>query len=165
MGGPYDAENKKNRVIDFSTAKAKIAKYCAYQERAHKEVAQKLYSFGLFSSQVDEILAWLITENYVNEERYAIAYSGGKFRMKQWGKIKIRQQLKLKGVSQYSIDKALSLIEADDYLTTTQELIRKKRESTSADNLYELRNKVARYVINKGYEPEQVWEHTKNIIV
>jgi regulatory protein len=165
MGRPFDNENGKNPVVDFATAKIKIAKFCAYQERAHAEVEQKLFSYGLFSEQVQELLAWSITENYVNEERFAIAFAGGKFRLKKWGKIKIGQQLQLKKVSQYSIDKALSLIEDEDYLATTQQLISQKWQSTTADNIYELRNKVARYVINKGYEPEKVWEYTKNIVI
>ena len=165
MGRPFNDENSKNHIVDFATAKIKIAKYCAYQERAHAEVEQKLYSFGLFSNQVEELLAWLITENYVNEERFAIAFAGGKFRLKKWGKIKIGRQLQLKKVSQYSIDKALSLIDEEDYLYTVQQLIKQKWQNTTANNIYELRNKVARYVINKGYEPEKVWEYTKNIIV
>ena len=165
MDGPIDEGINKRQTIDFASAKSKIAKYCAYQERAHSEVEQKLYTYGLFSDQVQELLAWLITENYVNEERFAIAFSGGKFRLKKWGKIKIRQHLQLKRVSEYSINKAILLIEQEDYENTMQQLIRRKWASVSADNIYTLRNKVARFVINKGYEPEQVWQHTKNIIV
>ena len=165
MHRQFDQESSKNQTIDFASAKSKIAKYCAYQERAHAEVEQKLYAYGLFSNQVQELLAWLITENYVNEERFAIAFSGGKFRLKKWGKIKIKQHLQQKKVSEYSINKAILQIEEEDYVNTLQELIRQKLRSASADNVYELRNKVARFVINKGYEPEQVWQHTKNIIV
>ena len=165
MHRQFDQESSKNQTIDFASAKSKIAKYCAYQERAHAEVEQKLYTYGLFSDQVQELLAWLITENYVNEERFAIAFSGGKFRLKKWGKIKIKQHLQQKKVSEYSINKAILQIEEEDYVNTLQELIRQKLRSATADNVYELRNKVARFVINKGYEPEQVWQHTKNIIV
>ena len=165
MDGPFDEGNRKTPNIDFATAKSKITKYCAYQERAHAEVEQKLYSYGLFSDQVQEIMAWLITENYLNEERFASAFSGGKFRLKKWGKIKIKQHLQLKKVSEYSINKAILEIEEEDYVNTMHQLIRQKWRSVSADNIYELRNKVARYVIGKGYEPEKVWQHTKNIIV
>ena len=72
----------------------KIKQYCAYQERCHAEVRDKLYSFGLNKIEVEEIISELITENYLNEERFAIHYAGGKFRMKQWGKNKIKQSLK-----------------------------------------------------------------------
>jgi regulatory protein len=165
MDRSFEEENNSNVVVDFDTAKVKISKYCAYQERAHAEVEQKLYSFGLYSSQVQELIAWLITENYLNEERFAIAFSGGKFRLKKWGKIKIRQHLKMKKVSEYSINNAISGIDEEDYQNTMKTLIKQKWAIVRANNIYELRNKVARYLINKGYEPEMVWDHTKNIIV
>ena len=164
MDRPDEKENRKNPVFDIAIVKGKIAKYCAYQERSHLEVEQKLYSFGITSAQVQEVLAWLITENYVNEERYAIAFAGGKFRIKKWGKMKIANRLEQKKISQYSIDKSLSHIDNKDYLATMQQLIRQKWQSSSADNVYELRNKVARYVISKGFEPDQVWELTRTII-
>ena len=165
MDRSFEEGERKKEVVDLATAKTKIAKYCAYQERAHAEVEHKLYSFGLFSDQVQELVAWLITENYLNEERFAIAFSGGKFRIKKWGRVKIKQQLKLKRVSDYSINKAISGIDEKDYQETMEGLIRKKWKVVSANNIYELRNKVARYVINKGYESELVWDHTKNIII
>jgi regulatory protein len=164
MDRPGGKENRKNPAIDIATVKSKIAKYCAYQERSHLEVEQKLYSFGITSAQVQEVLAWLITENYVNEERYAIAFAGGKFRIKKWGKLKIANRLEQKKISQYSIDKSLSQIENKDYLNTMEGLIKQKWQSTTAGNVYQLRNKVARYVISKGFEPDQVWELTKTII-
>jgi len=165
MDRSFEEGEKKKEVVDLATAKTKIAKYCAYQERAHAEVEHKLYSFGLFSEQVQELVAWLITENYLNEERFAIAFSGGKFRIKKWGRVKIKQQLKLKRVSDYSINKAISGIDEKAYQETMEGLIRNKWKDASANNIYELRNKVARFVINKGYEPDLVWDHTKNIII
>lgn len=164
MDRPDEKENRKNPAFDIAIVKGKIAKYCAYQERSHLEVEQKLYSFGITPAQVQEILAWLITENYVNEERYAIAFAGGKFRIKKWGKLKIANRLEQKKISQYSIEKSLSTIENKDYLDTMEQLIRQKWQNSTADNVYELRNKVARYVISKGFEPDQVWELTKTII-
>ena len=84
----------------------KIKQYCAYQERCHAEVKDKLYSFGLHRKDVDEIIVLLIGENYLNEERFAIHYAGGKFRINHWGKNKIKQALKQKRVSDYCIKKA-----------------------------------------------------------
>jgi regulatory protein len=164
MDRPLDTENNKKPTDEFAGAKIKIAKYCAYQERAHIEVEQKLYSLGITSTKVQELLAWLITENYVNEERYATAFAGGKFRIKKWGKLKISRHLEQKKVSQYNIDKALSLIDDKEYLNIQEQLIRQKWKNTTAGNVYELRNKVARYVMGKGFEPDQVWELTKTII-
>jgi regulatory protein len=150
--------------IDFESARAKIAKYCAYQERSHYEVEQKLFSYGLFSSQVDDIIAWLITNNYLNEERFAIAFAGGKFRIKKWGKVKIRKYLAQKKVSEYSINKALMLLDKKEYYKVMEELIQQKWRNVNAENIYELRNKVARYVIAKGFEAEEVWPRIKTII-
>ncbi len=89
------------------TAFSKIIQYCIYQERAHQEVRDKLYQYGLRSIEVETIISKLIEENYLNEERFAIQYAGGKFRMKQWGKIKIKYALKAKGINDYVIKKAL----------------------------------------------------------
>ena len=163
MGYAPDSENKKP-ILSLEEAKSKIAKYCAYQERAHSEVDQKLYSYGLWPDQREELLAWLITENYLNEERFAIAFALGKFRIKKWGKLKIENQLNQKRVSRYCIDKALNQIDSADYTATIEALIKKKARTTSANSEFELRNKVARVVITKGFESEQVWQITKTII-
>ena len=92
----------------------KIKHYCTYQERSHKEVKEKLYGFGLYKTDVEELLAQLIEEDYLNEERFAIQYAGGKFRMKQWGRVKIQSGLQERQVSTYCIRKAISAIDAAD---------------------------------------------------
>lgn len=160
-----DLGQNLSKKLELGEAKAKIAKYCAYQERAHTEVRDKLYSFGLGTTDVDDILAWLITENYVNEERYANAFAGGKFRVKKWGRIKIRQYLQLKNISEYSINTALSMIDEDDYVTTINGLIDAKLSATNAPNVFELRHKISKSIIAKGFEPELVWERIKEKIV
>ena len=157
-------KQSKEEKIDVSTAKVRIARYCAYQERAHIEVRNKLNSFGLTLTESEEVLAWLITENYLNEERYAITIAGGKFRSKKWGKLKIQQFLKQKGVSDYSINKALSQIELDEYQATLEQLVRSKWNQTTAPNIYELRNKIARYVLGKGFEPDLTWDIIKRVV-
>ena len=160
---PYDGK-EISKKLEFEDARQKIARFCAYQERAHSEVEGKLYSYGLNKSSVEELLAWLITENFVNEERYAIAFTGGKFRVKRWGKLKIRQHLGQKSVSEYSINKALAQIEDSDYLETVDYLIEKSLKVTKAPNEYELRHKISRSLITKGFEPELVWERLKTLI-
>src|SRR3954451_146014 len=100
----------------------KIKYYCAYQERSHHEAKQKLYSFGLYSNEVEDLLSKLIEEDYLNEERFAERFAGGKFRMKQWGKVKITYELKQKQVSSYNIRRALQAIADEDYVITLQKL-------------------------------------------
>ena len=104
----------------------KAKHYCAYQERCHSEVREKLYSFSLHKKEVEQILTQLIEEGFINEERFAIAYAGGKFRMKQWGKEKIKYSLKQKRVSDYCIRKALASISTSDYNKTFKSVANKK---------------------------------------
>src|SRR3954470_11095456 len=93
-------------------AKEKIQRYCAYQERCHQEVRHKLFEFGLYQSEVDEILTGLITDGFLNEERFAKAFAGGKFRMKKWGRIKITHELEARNISKNCI--RTGLLEIDD---------------------------------------------------
>ena len=162
MGGSADEKHKDRPAI--AAARQKIARYCAYQERSHREVEQKLYEYGLYTDQVQEVMAWLITENFLNEERYALTFAGGKFRVKKWGRLKIKQHLARNNVAEYSINKALAAINEDDYRHTLRQLIEQKKTSVTAPNIYELRHKIARHVISKGYEPELVWEEIKTIV-
>jgi len=103
------------KYLTKEQALQKLKHYCAYQERCHSEVKEKLYQLGVWKKEHDEIIASLIEENYLNEERFAVAYAGGHFRIKQWGRIKIKYELKQKQVSEYSIKKALKQIEDEEY--------------------------------------------------
>lgn len=142
-------------------AKLKAADYCAYQERSQQEVRDKLYSYGLHQDEVEELLAELITENFINEERFAKAYVGGKFRMKSWGRIKIVQGLKQHRVSEYCIKKGLLEIDEEDYLSTIDKLIDKKKNQLGSTLDYNAVQKIAKYIIQKGYEPNLVWDQLK----
>lgn len=143
------------RPLNIGTEKAfqKIKYYCAYQERSHYEVKEKLYGFGLYKNEVEELLSRLIEENYLNEERFAIAFAGGKFRMKQWGKVKITYELKQKGVSPYNIRLALKAIEEEDYEKAFQKLAEEKLKTLRSEkNLFIKKRKVQQYLLQKGFE-------------
>lgn len=155
-----DAAPKKR--LSPPEALARIMRYCAYQERSHQEVKRKLFDYGLFASQVDEILSQLIADGFLNEERFAKAFAGGKFRMKKWGKMKIEQELKSKGLTERFIRTGLKEIDATDYRKALVTVVRKKIKETHEPNLLARRNKVARFAIGKGYEPELVWETVKD---
>ncbi len=131
----------------------KIRQYCAYQERSHIEVKDKLYGYGLNRKEVDELLSTLIEENYLNEERFAIQYAGGKFRMKQWGRVKIRYALRQKRVSEYCIKKALASIPETEYQRTLQKLFEEKlRSLRSEKNMFIRKRKIQDHLMQKGYE-------------
>lgn len=134
----------------------KLRQYCAYQERSHQEVKEKLYSLGVRKTDHDEILATLIEENYLNEERFAIAFAGGKFRIKQWGRVKIKYELKQKQVSPYNINKALQQIDEVDYVKVLRELAEEKYESLKNEQGLNRKKKTMDFLIAKGFEADLV---------
>ncbi|UAY57111.1 regulatory protein RecX [Arachidicoccus terrestris] len=137
--------------LSLPEAAAKIKTYCAYQERCHDEVRQKLYGFGLYSKEVDQLIADLIQENYLNEERFARLFAGGKFRMKDWGRIKITQELRLRKVSDYNIRAAMKEISPDAYQATLDKLAGKKWENLKGKKI-EKAARTTRFLMQKGYE-------------
>jgi len=134
----------------------KLKHYCAYQERCHREVKEKLYSLGVWKKDHDEIISKLIEENFLNEERFAIAFAGGRFRAKQWGRVKIKYELKQKKVSEYCIKKALKQIEEEAYLKTVKKLAEEKYASLKSEQYLIRKKKTMDYLVQKGYETELV---------
>jgi regulatory protein len=159
-----DGEPARKKRLTPAEALAKITRYCAYQERSHHETRQKLFDFGLYPSEVEELLAQLIQLGFLNEERFAKAFAGGKFRMKQWGRVKIQHELQAQGLTKNCIQRGLSEIDAADYRKTLQQLLRKKLATINEPNAFKKRDKVARFAIGKGYEPELVWEYLKDLL-
>ena len=145
-------------------AAEKIRQYCAYQERSHLEVRNKLYGYGLFRNEVDEILVGLLADGYLNEERFAKAFAGGKFRMKQWGRIKITHALEAKGVSKNCIQIGLKEIDSATYMESLRELLTTKSKIIQEDNIYSTRDRLSKYAMQKGYEPELVWSMVRDIL-
>ncbi|MEJ0106465.1 MAG: regulatory protein RecX [Bacteroidota bacterium] len=145
------------KTLTKEQALQKLKHYCGYQERSHSEVKEKLYSLGIGKKDHDEIISTLIEENYLDEERFAIAFAGGKFRMKQWGRVKIKYELKQKQVSEYSIKKALKEIDEETYRRTLQKLYEDKWDSLKGeqDRFIKL-TKTRDYLLQKGYEGELV---------
>ncbi len=149
-----EIENRENIIKE---AKLKAANFCAYQERTQQQVRDKLYDLGMFPNEVEEIIADLILENFINEERFASTYAQGKFNIKHWGKLKIKYNLELLGLSDYCIKRSLEGIQDDIYEQTLEALMLKKFDTTSGKNSYNLNHKVAGFLIRKGYEPDLVW--------
>ncbi|QEC41414.1 regulatory protein RecX [Pseudobacter ginsenosidimutans] len=146
------------KQLSKEQALQKARHYCGYQERSHTEVKEKLYSYGLRKTDVEELLSQLIEENYLNEERYATMFAGGKFRMKQWGRVKIRYELKQKRVSEYCIKKAMKEIDEEDYLKTLDKLASVKWNSVKGEgvNHFVKMSKTTDYLVQKGFEMELV---------
>lgn len=136
----------------------KLRHYCGYQERCHSEVRDKLFRLEVAKKDHDAIIASLIEEGYLNEERFAIAFAGGKFRVKQWGKQKIKNALLQKKVSEYSIDKALSKIESDEYRAVLKKLGEEKYASLNQHEWAIRKRKTMDYLLQRGFEPELINE-------
>jgi len=151
-------ETRTIKRIDPQKAFLKAQKYCAYQERSQQEVRDKLYSFGLHRKEVENMLAELITSGYLKEERFALAFAGGKFRIKGWGRIRIKQALKQKNVSDTLIRQALKSIDERAYKIALQKIIDEKLSKTKESNPLKRKYKVAQHAISKGFEAELVWE-------
>ncbi|HMK02796.1 MAG TPA: regulatory protein RecX [Ferruginibacter sp.] len=143
----------ESKKLNKDQALPKIKQYCAYQERCHSEVKEKLYSFGLYKKDVEELISTLIEENYLNEERFATQFAGGKFRIKQWGRVKIKYALKQKQVSEYCIKKALLTIAETDYKRTLEKLFEQKLKTLRSEkNIFSKKRKLQDHLVQKGFE-------------
>ncbi len=142
----------------------KLKHYCGYQERCHSEVREKLYQLGVWKKDHGEIIATLIEESYLNEERFAIAFAGGRFRMKQWGRNKIKYELKQKQASDYSIRKALKQIDEEEYLSVLKKLADEKYASLKREQYLVRKKKTMDYLMQRGFEGELVREAVENVI-
>ena len=152
----------QKKLLNKEQALQKMKQYCGYQERSHYEVKQKLWDIGSYASDHDEIISTLIEEDYLNEERFAKQYAGGKFRMKDWGRIKIYYGLKEKQVSEYNIKKAMKEIDEEIYVQKLQQLAEKKYESLKGEQYLVRKKKTMDYLMQKGYESNLVHRFVNN---
>jgi len=142
----------QKKFLTKEQALQKLKQYCAYQERSHYEVQQKIYDLGIRKHEHDEIISTLIEEDYLNEERFAKAFAGGKFRMKDWGRKKIYYALREKKVSDYSIKQAMKEIDDEEYKKNLKELVEEKYESLKDEQYLVRKKKTVDYMLQKGYE-------------
>ena len=157
-----DEASAHRKKYSAEIAWQKICKWCAFQERSQQEVRDKLYDYGLHSGELEPMISRLVTENFLNEERFAIAYAGGKFRQLGWGKVKIKGALKQKKVSDYCIRKALATISDKDYFAQLEKVIAKRNKEVKEKLPLKRNYKLAQYAISRGFEPELVWEIIRN---
>jgi regulatory protein len=132
----------------------KLKHFCGYQERSHAEVKQKLYSLGLLKKEVEELISRLIEEEYLNEERFARQFASGKLRIKGWGKVKIRYELKQKGVSEFCIINALKSLDETEYASGFKRIADKKWLALQSEkNIFVKKNKWQQFLLQRGFEP------------
>ena len=151
------------KSITISDAKKNIEHYCAYQERCHKEVINKLKNLGIIQNAIEKIVADLIQNNYLNETRFAQSFARGKFRIKKWGKVKIRRELNKREISEYNIKMGMKEISNSDYEETFNMLLEKKLSELSHLSESEKKRKVLNYLLYRGWEVEKIFEALRKI--
>jgi len=152
-----------NPVYSIKEAINKIENYCAYQERCHEEVIQKLRSMKMDSTEIDTIIVHLISANFLNEERFACSFARGKHRIKFWGKIRIVNELKFRKITQYNINLALKEIDSEEYLSTFHTVAERNWESILETNNLKKRKKFCDYLLRKGFESNLIYEKVKDL--
>lgn len=150
-------------VYSVKEAINKIENFCAYQERCHEEVVQKLRSMKMDSEEIDSIMVHLIGDNFLNEERFACSFARGKHRIKHWGKIRIVNELKSKKITQTLINIALKEISPEEYAITFHTLAEKNWESIRETNLMKKRKKFCDYMLRRGFESNLIFEKVKEL--
>lgn len=148
---------RTQKKLTLAEAKFKAEHFCAYQERCHQEVEAKLKEWLVFGDWAAEVILHLIEQNFLNEERFAKAYAGGKFRTQHWGRMKIKNELKKREISAYCMQLGMKEIDEDDYLKVLAQIASKKKKEVKAKSEWEQNNKVSIYLIGRGFEPELVW--------
>ena len=152
-----------NDIFSIKEAIHKIEHFCAYQERCHEEVVQKLRTMKMDSEEIDTIMVHLISDNFLNEERFACSFARGKHRIKHWGKIRIINELKSKKITQTLINIALKEISSEEYATTFHTLAERNWESIRETNLLKKRKKFCDYMLRRGFESNLVFEKVKEL--
>ena len=155
--------NKKTYTLE--EAKRKLEAYCAYQERCHKEIAQKLQEMHMIPEAIDVIIGHLIEHNFLNETRFAQAFARGKFRHKYWGKTRITRELKFRNISEYNLKAALKEIDDEEYMEVFNTLSRKRYDQLSSEkNQTRKRKKFIDYLVYRGWEAALVYDKVKELV-
>ncbi|WP_397363949.1 regulatory protein RecX [Olleya sp. R77988] len=155
-------QKQESYTIDEATKK--LEHYCAYQERCHQEVRQKLKSMNMIPEATDIIIVHLLEHNFLNEERFAKTYTRGKFRIKKWGKYRIALELKRKDISKFNVNQALTEIDNDEYIEVFNDLAEKKVNSLKETDKYKKKKKLIDYLLYRGWENYLVYEKANELI-
>ncbi len=149
--------NHKKKYTDYATALSGMQRFCAYQERSHAEVRSRLLDMGVYGETLEQVISALIEENFLNEDRFACAFTRGKCHIRKWGRIKIENELKVRKVSAYCIRKAMKEIDNEVYLDNLKQLLLKKSRTLGAEeDAFRKNQKLFQYALQKGYESELI---------
>ena len=153
----------RNQDLTFKEIEGKLQYYCSYQDRCHKEVKAKLKSFKISSDELNEIVSNLIKDNYLNESRFSKSFVRGKFNIKNWGKVRIVNELKLRNISIYNINLGLKEIDDQDYINKLEDIFNKKLSSLSNLNSNLKKKKIISYLLYRGWESNLIYSKVNEI--
>ena len=153
------------KTFTLQEATQKLEYYCSYQERCHQEVVSKLYELHMIPQAMDIIIVHLIDHNFLNETRFACSFARGKHRIKQWGRIRIVNELKFKKISVYNINLALKEITEDEYLETFNTLAERQWEIIRETNIFKKKKKFGDFMLRKGFESFLVYDKLKELVL
>jgi regulatory protein len=156
-------EPNSHRTYSVTEAQNKLENYCAYQERCHKEIVEKLRGMNMIPQAIDLIIVHLIDNKYLNEERFACSFARGKHRIKHWGKIRIVNELKFRNISQYNITTALKEITPEEYNSTFHTLAERQWPNIRETNPTKKRKKFCDFLLRKGFESNLIYEKVKDL--
>ena len=154
---------QKKPVLTVAEAQQKLEHYCAYQERCHQEVVNKLQELGMIPAAIDAIISSLIQNNYLNEMRFAQSFARGKFRIKKWGKNRILRELKRRNISNYNIKKGMEQISEEDYHATFLELFEKRKKEVARLPIEHQKKKLISYLSYRGWETELIYDALRKL--
>lgn len=146
----------EKKSYTFEEIKQKLVNYCVYQDRCHAEVEQKMREFLLIDEAKEEIILYLLKENYLNEERFTRSYIRGKFYIKHWGKTKIKMNLKQKQISEKLINSCFDEIDAADYEKTIRKMFDDYYSKQTGLKEYQKKTKTIKHLMSKGFEYEKI---------
>lgn len=152
------------KIYTVQEATNKLEHYCAYQERCHQEVVQKLTQMHMIPEAIDTIVVHLLQHNFLNESRFARQFTSGKFKIKHWGKNRIAFELKKKDISKVIIQEALNTIDDHEYVELFDAIAQKKAESIRESNLFKKKKKFADYFLYRGWEAHLVYDKANELI-
>ena len=155
---------KEKKYFTVDEIKRKLEHYCAYQDRCHKEVEQKMWEFNLIPEAKELILLSLMKDDFLNEERFAKSYARGKFRIKNWGKQRIVRELKFRDISAYNIKTALKEIDETEYLKTLYSITENRNEVISEPNVYKRKKKLIDFLMRKGFENDLIFKTVNEVL-
>ena len=150
---------KKEDPLLIDEIQKKLEHYCAYQERCHKEVAQKLKEIGVYGNQIGTIIGKLIEANYLNETRFAESFVRGKFRIKKWGKKRLISELRIRDISDWNIKNALKELSDPEYTDCCKDLVKKYWLSNRNKPLVIRKKKIWTALQYRGWEKELIMEN------